>query len=124
MLTDRPNRAIAGLSMGGGQTLSLVVSHPEDFAYVGVFSSGLFSRNTADWEKEHEAAMANDKAKEGLKLFWFSTGSEDFLVQRSRETVELFTKHGFKPIYKESGGGHTWINWRNYLNEFVPQLFQ
>jgi enterochelin esterase family protein len=124
VLPGRENRAIAGLSMGGGQTLSLLVAHPEDFAYVGVFSSGLFSRNSGDWEKEHEAALANDKAKEGLKLFWFSTGSEDFLVQRSRETVELFKKHGFKPVYKEGSGGHTWINWRNYLNEFAPQLFQ
>jgi enterochelin esterase family protein len=38
--------------------------------------------------------------------------------------VELFKKHGFAPVYKETSGGHTWINWRAYLNEFAPQLFQ
>ena len=42
----------------------------------------------------------------------------------TKATVELFEKHGFKPVFKESPGGHTWINWRAYLTEFVPQLFQ
>ena len=42
----------------------------------------------------------------------------------TKGTVELFEKHGFKPVFKESPGGHTWINWRAYLTEFVPQLFQ
>ena len=41
-----------------------------------------------------------------------------------RETVELFKKHGFSPVFKETDGGHTWINWRDYLNEFAPQLFR
>jgi enterochelin esterase family protein len=39
-------------------------------------------------------------------------------------TVDLFKKHGFTPVYKESAGGHTWLNWRDYLSEFAPQLFQ
>ncbi len=124
MLTDRPNRAIAGLSMGGAQTLNLLLANLEDFGYAGVFSSGVFLRNSADWEKENEAALANGAAKEGLKLLWFNTGTQDFLMPRTRETVALFKKHGFQPVSKESGGGHTWINWREYLNEFAPQLFQ
>jgi enterochelin esterase-like enzyme len=124
VLTDRPNRAIAGLSMGGAQTLNLLLANLEDFGYAGVFSSGVFLRNSADWEKEHEAALANGAAKEGLKLLWFNTGTQDFLMPRTRETVALFKKHGFQPVSKESGGGHTWINWRDYLNEFAPQLFR
>jgi enterochelin esterase family protein len=95
-----------------------------DFGYVGVFSSGLFQRNLSEWEKEHEAQLADSAAKEGLKLLSFSTGSEDFLVQRTRETVDLLKKHDFKPVYTETGGGHTWINWRAYLGEFAPQLFR
>src|SRR4029453_9271687 len=91
--TDRNSRAIAGLSMGGGQTISLFVPHLEDFGYVGVFSSGLFLRNPADWEKENQAKLDDAKAKEGLKLLWFATGKDVFLIQRSRETVELFKKH-------------------------------
>ncbi len=124
VLTDRPNRAIAGLSMGGAQTLNLLLANLEDFGYAGVFSSGVFLRNSADWEKENEATLGNAAAKEGLKLLWFNTGTQDFLMPRTRETVALFKKHGFEPVSKESGGGHTWINWRDYLNEFAPQLFQ
>jgi enterochelin esterase-like enzyme len=62
--------------------------------------------------------------KRCLKLFWFSTGKEDFLLESTRATVELFRKHGFTPVYKESDGGHTWLNWRAYLIEFAPQLFK
>jgi enterochelin esterase family protein len=124
VLTDRNNRAIAGLSMGGGQTITLSMNHLNDFGYVGVFSSGIFMRNTGDWEKDHSATLDDAGAKSGLKLLWFGTGTDDFLMPRTRETVELFKKHGFNPVFKESTGGHTWINWRAYLTEFAPQLFR
>jgi enterochelin esterase-like enzyme len=78
----------------------------------------------ADWEKEHQTTLDNANLKKGLKLFWFATGKDDFLLQTTNATVEMFKKHGFTPVYKETAGGHTWINWRNYLNEFAPQLFQ
>jgi enterochelin esterase family protein len=121
---DRNSRAIAGLSMGGAQTINLFVPHLEQFGYVGVFSSGLFLRNPADWEKENQAKLADAGAKEGLKLLWLATGKDDFLIERTRETVGLFKKHGFNPVFKETAGGHTWINWRDYLNEFAPRLFR
>jgi len=124
VLTDRKDRAIAGLSMGGAQTLNVALKNIDDYAYVGVFSSGVFLRNAAEWEKENEAALASASGKEGLKLLWLNTGTDDFLMPRTKETVDLFKKHGFNPVFVESTGGHTWINWRNYLNEFAPQLFQ
>jgi enterochelin esterase family protein len=138
VLTDRRSRAIAGLSMGGGQTLSLAVSHQEMFAYVGIFSSGLFGafppRRPGDtapaanapspWEEQHKAELDNAAWKKGLKLVWLSTGKDDFLLQTTHSTVDLLKKHGFNPVYEESTGGHTWINWRNYLVEFAPKLFQ
>ena len=68
--------------------------------------------------------LADANLKKGLKLLWFSTGKEDFLLGTTTATVDLFKKHGFDPVYKESAGGHTWMNWRDYLNEFAPQLFQ
>jgi enterochelin esterase-like enzyme len=121
---DRPSRAIAGLSMGGAQALDLSVSRPHDFGYVGVFSSAVIFGSAADWEKRHKNGLDDKEAKDGLKLLWFATGSQDFLMNRTKETVELYKKHGFKPIFKETTGGHTWINWQKYLNEFVPELFR
>ena len=123
-LNDRPHRAIAGLSMGGGQTLNAAFAHLDKFAYIGVFSSGILGGDgVAAWEKNHTAALDDTSLKKGLRLVWFSTGSDDFLVATSKSTVEMLKKHGFDASFKESTGAHTWINWRNYLNEFAQQLF-
>jgi enterochelin esterase family protein len=62
--------------------------------------------------------------KKGLKLLWLSTGKTDFLLDTTVRTVELLKKRGFAPVYQESAGGHTWLNWRDYLHEFAQQLFQ
>jgi enterochelin esterase family protein len=78
----------------------------------------------AEWEKLHAAKLDDPALKKGLKLLWFGTGKDDFLLTTTRATVDLFKKHGFSPVYNESPGGHTWINWRNYLAEFAPMLFQ
>lgn len=130
--TDGQNRAIAGLSMGGGQTINIAIPNLEDYAYVGVFSSGIFSLNRQSpqspsgptWEEQNKEKLDDPQLKKGLKLLWFATGREDFLVGTTRATVELFRKHGFDVVFKETDGAHTWINWRNYLNEFAPQLFR
>ena len=135
VLTDRNSRAIAGLSMGGGQTLSIALPNLSKFAYVGVFSSGLFqmfgtSRGPAPqpqgatWEQEHSKVLDDAGLKKGLKLFWFGTGKEDFLLKTTQQTVEMFKKHGFDVKYAETEGAHTWLVWREYLQEFVPQLFR
>lgn len=123
VLTGRENRAIAGLSMGGAQTINTVMLRPSEFAYIGVFSSGVLFGRGEDWEKQHEKALQNE-AKKDWKLFWFATGKQDFLLNRTRETVEMFKRHGFQPVYKETEGAHTWIVWREYLHEFAPQLFR
>ena len=135
-LTDRQSRAIAGLSMGGNQTLNIAIPHLDKFAYIGVFSSGIISGGRgapapaenapfgAAWEKQNLAALDNAANKRGLNLLWFSTGKDDGLITTTRGTVELLTKHGFKPVFIESDGAHTWLNWRNYLAAFAPQLFQ
>ena len=138
VLTDRQSRAIAGLSMGGNQTLNIAIPHLDKFAYIGVFSSGIISAGrgappSADstsapfaeaWERQHLAALDNAANKRGLNLLWFGTGKEDFLIATTRSTVELLKKHGFKPVFVESEGAHTWLNWRDYLSTFAPQLFQ
>jgi enterochelin esterase family protein len=122
--TGRNDRAIAGLSMGGAQTLNIAAAHPAEYGYVGVFSSAVIFGRVSDWEKQNEKGLDDADTRKGLKLLWFATGKDDFLMNRTKETVELFKKHGFSPVFKETTGGHTWINWQKYLNEFAPQLFQ
>ena len=97
--TDRQHRAIAGLSMGGGQTLNIAIPNLDKFAYMGVFSSGVFgitgggrggalaANSGPSWEEQHRDALDNAKAKKGLKLIWFSTGKDDSLHRD-------FARHG------------------------------
>jgi enterochelin esterase family protein len=137
VFTDRAHRAMAGLSMGGGQTLNISMAHLNEFAYLGVFSSGVFSMRrpepgtpppppgpSPEWISQHAAMLDDASLKPGLKVFWFSTGSDDRLIPITKATVEAFKAHGFSPVFVESPGAHTWINWRNYLEEFAPMLFQ
>lgn len=157
VLKGRENRAIAGLSMGGSQTLAVAIPRLDRFAYIGVYSSGLIGAfpelargrgaapapvpppgappagaaaaapagppTAVEWEKANAATLDNAALKKGLKLLWFGTGEDDFLLTTTQATVDLLTKHRFSPIFKKSGGGHTWLNWRDYLAEFAPQLF-
>jgi enterochelin esterase-like enzyme len=136
VLTDRQSRALAGLSMGGNQTLNIAIPHLDKFSYVGVFSSGIISgarggappepagRFGEAWEKQNQAALDNAANKRGLTLLWFGTGKDDGLIATTRNTVALLERHGFKPVFVESEGAHTWLNWRDYLSTFAPQLFQ
>ncbi len=132
--TDRQSRAMAGLSMGGGQTLNIGIPHLDKFAYLGVFSSGVFGITGRGpgtnapagptFEERNQAVLDNAKLKKGLKLVWFATGKDDFLVETSRATVAMLKKHRFDVVYNETAGAHTWMKWRDYLNEFAPQLFR
>jgi enterochelin esterase family protein len=131
--TDRGHRAMAGLSMGGGQTLNIGIPHLEKFGYLGVFSSGVFgiiprpgapAPEGPGFEERHRTILDDASLKEGLKLFWFATGKDDFLLGTSRATVEMLKQHQFNVVYRETEGAHTWIVWREYLREFAPQLFK
>lgn len=135
VMADRANRAIAGLSMGGDQSLRIGITHLEKFSAIGVYSSGVISAfgrggrggpppTGPSWEAQNRAALDNPAPKKGLKLLWFATGVDDFLLQTTKGTVEMFKKHGFNPVFRETAGGHTWLNWRDYLIEFTPQLFR
>ena len=135
VLRDRPHRAIAGLSMGGAHTLNIAIPHADEFAYVGVFSSGIFgivaargpvgaTRARPDLGAAASGGTRQCLGKERSEAFWFATGRDDFLLSTTKATVELFKKHGYHPVFQESAGAHTWTNWREYLNQFAPQLFQ
>ena len=125
----RLNHAVAGLSMGGWHTINIFTPNMQKFAYVGVFSSGVFglrglNSDEGSWESDNEKFLKEDSAKDGLKLFWFATGKDDFLFDISNNTVDLFRKYNFNVTYKVTEGGHTWKNWREYLNDFAPLLFK
>jgi enterochelin esterase-like enzyme len=136
VLSGRANRALAGLSMGGMQTLGIGVPHLDRYAYLGVFSSGVIGQFGTPrpgapprqpgpkFEEQHKAVLENASLKKGLKLFWFATGTDDFLLETTRGTVGMLKQFGFNVVYRETDGGHTWLKWRDYLNEFAPQLFQ
>ncbi len=122
VISDRDHRALAGLSMGGGQTLQVVTSSPDQFAYVAVWSAGI-GQNAGDWETRNAAFLDNPKVNDWIKLFSISVGDKDFTLSGSKALAEVLTKHGIKNQLHISGGGHTWINWRHYLNGLVPLLF-
>ena len=125
VLSGRENRAIAGLSMGGGQTLRVVTTHPDQFAYLAVWSAGVNPQTSADFEKRNAVFLDNpDKTNQLIRLFSICVGDKDFALAGSKNLSELLNKRGIKSQLHISGGGHTWINWRRYLNEFAPRLFQ
>jgi enterochelin esterase family protein len=116
VLTDREHRAIGGLSMGAGQSLSIGLHNLDQFAYIAAFSGG---GNRAEWEKADAAAL-NRK----LKVFWIGCGTEDPGFKGMKGFEEFLTQKSVKHIYNESGGGHSWPNWQTYLSKYAPLLFR
>lgn len=126
VLPGSANRALAGLSMGGGQTLRTVATNPDQFAYVGVWSAGVNPQTTADFEKRNAAFLSSAaKVNQHIKLFTVSCGEKDTLAfAGSKNLAEILKKNGIKHDLQITPGAHTWMNWRQYLNELAPRLFK
>jgi enterochelin esterase-like enzyme len=123
--SGKDHRAIAGLSMGGGQTLRVVTSHPEAFAYAAIWSAGVNPQTTGDFEKRASAFLSGaEKINRSMRLLSISVGDKDFALPGAKNLSEVATKHGIKHELHISGGGHTWINWRRYLHDLAPRLFR
>jgi enterochelin esterase family protein len=119
------NRALAGLSMGGGQATRVLTSHPDQFAHVAIWSAGLFGGDPAAFEKQNDAFLKNAAGvNKSVRLLEVTVGDKDFALAGSKALSEVLGKHGIKHELRVTGGGHTWINWRQYLNELAPKLFQ
>ncbi|MCC6858760.1 MAG: esterase [Bryobacterales bacterium] len=118
----REQRALAGLSMGGGQTLNIGLRNLNRFSHLGVFSMGIRGE---DFEKTHEAALANaERTNQALRLFWIACGERDFLWEAALKLDAVLSQHGIRHTFVKTPGGHVWMNWVKYLAEFSPLLFQ
>ena len=111
------SRAIAGLSMGGGHTLSATALYPGTFGYICPLSIG-------SQRSEQLDAQLQGIKKAGYKLYWFGCGKEDFLWQSAQQLDAALTANGLEHTFFVSDGGHVWANWRLYLNTFAQLLFK
>ncbi len=118
VIANKDNRAIAGLSMGGGHTLMATNNNPGVFGYIGVFSSGPRTVDEA-YETQLEAVKAG-----GVKFYWTGAGTTDMARQGTMNLHALLEKHGFKTSYKEIPGSHYWFLWRDFLGDFGSILFR
>lgn len=145
---DRENRAIAGLSMGGGMTLLAAFNNLDKFAWVGTFSAGLPPMpgvmvpipppanaadlrgpditNTIDKQKLADLLpQLNAGANDRLRLFFVGIGVQDGLITAHNAFKELLEEKGVRATIVETPGyGHEWAYWRVVLQDFAPRLFQ
>jgi enterochelin esterase-like enzyme len=117
------NRALAGLSMGGGHTIYTGFSHPELFGALGIFSPGL----PRDFDTKFHSVLENPKAlNASVKLIWIACGDNDTTVQypRIKTWAESLNQHGVAESFHTYPGAHTWPVWRMSLTDFAPLLFR
>ena len=115
---DPAHRAIAGLSMGGAQSLTVGLGNLDRFSWVGAFSAGPPSAE-ATQKFVADPAAANAK----LRLLWIAVGKDDFLRQRNEEYIATLKEKGVKHQWQLTDGDHSWPVWRRYFAEFAPLLF-
>jgi enterochelin esterase family protein len=115
--TDRDSRAIAGLSMGGGQALFAGLE-TDRFGWIGAFSSAVFE----DFPDEFPAVDARVNAR--LRLLWIACGRDDRLAGANRAFREWLRSKEVRHVPIETAGGHTWMVWRRNLAAFAPLLFR
>jgi len=124
--TDAKNRALAGLSLGGLQTLYAGIRNVNMFSYLGVFSSGWFANQPALSDPQYALMKSNAAAiNDNLKSFWIAMGGkEDIAYNNCKIMLSKFDEMGIKYTYSEYPGGHTWPVWRNNLYNFAQTLFK
>ena len=121
--TDADSRAIAGFSLGGRQTLACGLGNPDMFHYVCAFAPAIFGPEISGNFENGTYAKA-DKLNESLKLLWLSCGTSDFLYQSSLQLDKNLKDRGIKYTTMYPGGGHTWMNCRDYITEVFQLLFK
>lgn len=125
-IAKKSSRAIAGLSMGGFHSMQISKEYPDMFDYVGLFSAALSvgGQQAGSPIYENVDQKVDTQFAKGLKLYWIACGNTDFLYQNNLNYMASLKERGHDYIYYETGGGHIWRNWRDYLSKFLPQLFK
>jgi enterochelin esterase family protein len=118
VIADPDHRAVSGLSMGGGHTISVTNLYPGTFNYILPLSMGV-GANQADIDKNLQGVK-----NAGYKLYWLGVGSSDFVWQSAQNLDAALTRNGLEHTFFVTDGGHTWANWRIYLNTFAKLLFK
>ena len=123
--TGKRYHAIAGLSMGGYHSLYISANQPDDFAYVGLFSPAIsrMDQGKCTIYDDLEGKLVN-QFKQRPKVYWLGIGEKDFLYKDNAEFRKLLDKNRLRYTYHESGAGHEWANWRDYLVIFTQLLFK
>ncbi len=115
--TDRDHRALAGLSMGGGQTLNIGMAHPEVFAYVGGFSSAPNTKSPAE-------LVADPEALKRLKVMWLGCGNRDGLIRISQGVHAMLKEMGVPHVWNVDSHAHDTTEWDNNLHLFAQHIFK
>jgi enterochelin esterase-like enzyme len=113
---DAGHRALAGLSMGGGQALTIGLSHPDTFAHVGGFSSAIFG--------QPGSLIPDAQARTKLRLLWLSCGDRDTLMNANKSFHNALEENKVPHIWQVDSGAHTWPVWKNDLYLLAPLLFR
>lgn len=116
---QQKDRAIAGLSMGGGQALAVGLGNRDVFGWLGAFSSAV-----PDGGKLDELLAEPNSINEKLQLLWVGCGKQDFLFEANRDFLERLEAEEISHVAHITEGAHEWLLWRRYLNEFAPLLFK
>lgn len=125
VLVTRENRAITGLSMGGGQAFTIGLKNLDTFAWVGEFSSGLISTADFDLEKYMPGLLADAaNLNQKLRLFYLSCGTDDPRYNGQLNLADVLAEHHIRYQFAGTPGGHEWKVWRHLLADFLPRLFQ
>ncbi len=125
-IANRENRAIAGLSMGGGHTAVISTNFPDKFGYIGLFSAAVSSYSN---DNPRATEMTKNFDEKLAKLFsynpfyYISIGDEDFLYEANKAYRAKLDEKGYQYTYVESDCGHVWKNWRHYLAAYAQLLF-
>jgi enterochelin esterase family protein len=120
---DADHRAIAGLSMGGGQALRIGLGNPDVFHWVLGFSAAVGGQ-FGDTEQLLQKVTADSAGmNRKLRLLWISVGRQDFLYQADKQFADALKAKGVNVTYKETEGGHFWNIWRNNIHETAQMLF-